>query len=38
MAKRRPVRKVRSAREFRKAVRKTKKLNVSRPGRGGFRL
>lgn len=35
---RRPVNKNRSARDFRKNVRKTKMINLARPGRGGFRL
>jgi len=35
---RRPVHKGRSAGKFRGQVRKTHALNVSRPGRGGFRL
>lgn len=38
MAKRRPVAKGRSSRSFSKGVRKTKSLNVARPGRGGYRL
>lgn len=35
---RRPVDKKRSARSFRKQVRKTKSANIARPGRGGYRL
>lgn len=36
--RRRPVNKNKSARSFRKQVRKTRGVNVSSPGRGGFRL
>lgn len=32
------VNKSRSARKFRGQVRKTKGINLARPGRGGFRL
>lgn len=32
------VNKSRSARKFRNSVRKTKAINLARPGRGGFRL
>lgn len=35
---RRHVNKGRSARSFRKNARKTKAVNLGRPGRGGFRL
>lgn len=38
MMRRRPVNKKRSARKFRKAVGKTARANVVRPGRGGYRL
>lgn len=35
--RRRPVSKGKSARNFRSQVSKTKKLNLAKPGRGGFR-
>jgi len=35
---RRPVNKGKSARSFRKDVRKTASKNLAKPGRGGFRL
>lgn len=35
---RRPVNKRRSSRDFRQNVRKTKGVNLARPGRGGVRL
>lgn len=38
MGKRRPVNKQRSAGKFRAQIKKTKKVNVAKPGRGGFRL
>lgn len=38
MARRRPVGKQSSAGKFRKQVRKTKAVNVARPGRGGYRI
>lgn len=36
--KRRPVGKARSAGQFKRNVRKTKSINLARPGRGGFRI
>lgn len=36
--RRRSVSKVRSARRFRRQARRTKRVNVVRPMRGGFRL
>lgn len=38
MAFRRPVNKRKSAGKFRGQVKRTKGINVSRPGRGGYRL
>lgn len=38
MAFRRPVNKGRSSGKFRRQVKRTKSLNLARPGRGGFRL
>lgn len=38
MAFRKAVNKRRSAKKFRKQVKKTKLVNLSRPARGGFRL
>ena len=35
---RRPVNKSKSARQFRKQVKKTRAINLVRPGRGGYRL
>lgn len=36
--KRRPVSKGKSAQKFKGQVKKTKSLNLARPGRGGFRI
>lgn len=35
---RRPVNKRKSSRSFRKQVKRTKGVNMAKPGRGGFRL
>lgn len=35
---RRPVNKARGARKFRKDVKRTRSVNLAKPGRGGFRL
>lgn len=36
--RRRPVNKSRSARSFRKQIKRTQPVNVRAPGRGGYRL
>lgn len=38
MMRRRPVNKKKSAKRFRKSIGKTARVNVTRPGRGGYRL